>query len=452
MSARDARGAWTSGLGFVMATAGAAIGLGNVWRFPYITGANGGGLFVLIYLACIALVGLPIMIAELMIGRSTRLSTVSAFKSLTGPRSPWVGLGWLGIAGAFLVLSFYCVVSAWTLRYTVLAASGGLAGRSPDEIRVLFEDLVGSPWLSLVWLSVFMLLTVAVVLRGVKDGLERWSKILVPVLFVLLGGLLVRSFFLDGFGEGSRFVFGLHAERLSGGGVLEALGHAFFTLGAGLGGLLTYGSYLEGKEDIVVGSVVVCLLDTVVALVCCLILFAIIFSYGLPPSQGPGLIFVILPIAFAQMPGGAVLGALFFLLLFFAALTSAISILEVSTAYFVDERGWRRKSATLFAAGVTMVLAIPCALSGGGFFGGGMRRLVGKDWLAFVSDLATNWMAPLGGLGIALFVAWRLGEARRRLEFSTSRARRFYGGWLLVLRYVVPVAMLGVFFHAVGLF
>ena len=380
MGAQGARGAWTSGLGFVMATAGAAIGLGNVWRFFYITGANGGGLFVLIYFASIALVGLPIMIAEIMIGRSTQRSTVTAFKSLTGPRSPWVGLGWLGICGAFLVLSFYCVVSAWTLRYTVLAASGGLAGRGPDEIRALFGELVAHPGQSLLWLAAFMFLTLAVVLKGVKDGLERWAKILMPALFLLLGGLLVWSFFLDGFAAGSRFVFGLHAERLTGAGVLEALGHAFFTLGASLGELLTYSSYLDRKADFVSGSVVVAALDTAVSLVCCLILFSIIFSYSLEPSQGPGLVFVILPIAFVKMPGGVVLATLFFLALFFAALTSAISILEVSTAYFVDERGWRRSNATLFATKMATALAIPCALSStNGFFGASMQQLVSKN-------------------------------------------------------------------------
>ncbi len=453
-SGDSGRGSWASGAGFVLAAAGSAVGLGNVWRFPYITGENGGGLFVVVYLASIALVGLPIMVAEILIGRAARRSTVSAFKRLAGARSPWQGLGWLGVVAAFAILSFYAVVAGWALHYAWLAGRGGLAGLGPGEIAALFGGLRASPALNLLWLVVFMALTVSVVVLGVRKGLDRWSRILMPAFFVLLAGLLVRALTLDGFPRALGFVFGLHAERLTAGGVLEALGHSFFTLSLGMGGLLTYGSYLDSDDDVPRDAVTIAGLDTAIALLACLVIFPIIFTYELAPGQGPGLVFTTLPVAFARMPAGTLLATVFFVLLVFAALTSAISLLEVATAFFIDERGWPRRRAALVSGAAITLLAVPSALTGSSpLLGPRLEALAGRNWFDLVADLSTNWLLPCGGLGMAVFVAWRLGEPERRAQFAAgSRLGAGYAGWLAVLRYFVPLAVGAVFLHAVGLF
>jgi neurotransmitter:Na+ symporter, NSS family len=452
MSDTTTRGAWASRTGFILAAAGSAVGLGNLWRFPYITGQNGGGLFVLIYLLCILCIGLPVMIAEILVGRAAQRSTVTAFKTLAGPRSPWKALGGLGVVVAFLILSFYCVVAGWALHYTLLSARGGLHGRTPDEIQAFFGAVYGSVPLNLVWTVLFVALTVAVVWRGVHKGLEAWSRILMPGLLVLLLVLLARAATLGEFWHAFGFVFGLHAESLTGGGVIEAMGHSFFTLSLGMGGMLTYGSYLGKDADIPLMSAGIAGLDTLIALLACLVIFPITFSYGLEPTQGPGLIFTSVPIAFAQMPGGDLLATVFFALLVFAALTSSISLLEVAAAYFIDEKGWSRGRATLVSGAAVAVLAVPSALTGAtDLFGPRFVAWAGRDWFTLVSDLASNWSLPIGGMGMALFVAWRLPEALRRSEFASgSVLARGYVGWLIVLRFVVPLAIVAVFLRAVG--
>ena len=445
------RGSWASGFGFVLAASGSAIGLGNLWRFPYITGENGGGLFVLIYLACIALVGLPILMAEIALGRASGSSTVTAFRRLAGPRSWWTGVGWLGLAAAIMVLSVYAVVAGWALHYTFLAAIGQLSGLSPEESGARFGALYSSGWLNLFWSIVFMALTVGVVVGGVRRGIERGTRILMPALFVMLLILLGKALTLDGFGEAFNFVFGFHADRLTAGGILEALGHAFFTLGVGVGVMLTYGSYVGRDADIGKDAVVITGLDTLIALVACLVIFPITFSFGLEAGEGPGLVFTTLPVAFGQMPAGSLLATVFFALLVFAALTSSISLLEVPVAFLIDEWGWSRKRATLAAGGFIVLLGIPSALTGAvPFLGQGLQEIFGKNWFDLVFDTAANLMLPAGGLGFAIYTAWRLGEVRRREQFSSGLSARMYTSWLLVLRWLVPVAVVVVVLHALG--
>lgn len=448
------RGSWASGLGFILAAAGSAVGLGNIWRFPYITGQAGGGIFVLIYLACIALIGLPVMIGEIMIGRSAQRATVGAFKHHAGDRTPWRAVGWLGVAIAYMMLSFYGVVAGWTLHYTVFSASGALAGQSPEEIQAMFTVLNQDAMLNLLWFVLFMVITVLVVLGGVRRGIERWAIILMPTLLLMLVALLVHSTSLDGFSRAFDFVFSLNTDQLTSAGVLEAMGHAFFTLSVGMGGMLTYGSYLSRKESIVGGALAVGALDTLIALLACLVIFPITFSFAMEPAAGPGLVFTNLPIAFSQMPAGALLSTVFFALLVFAALTSAIALLEVATSYFIDERGWRRRKATIVSAAAVTVLGVPSALNGSSrFFGAGMQEALGADWFTLISGLVSNWMLPIGGLGMALFAAWVLPERLRRTEFTTgTRLGSLYRAWLVVLRLLVPLAVVAVFLHAIGLF
>ncbi|MDX1643389.1 MAG: sodium-dependent transporter [Thermoanaerobaculia bacterium] len=453
MSRDSARGSWASGLGFVLAAAGSAVGLGNVWRFPYITGENGGGLFVLIYLGAIALVGLPVMIGEILIGRAAQRSTVSAFKVLAGPTTRWRGLGWLGVVAAYSILSFYGVVAGWTLHYTLLSAGGTLAGKDAAEIQLLFQSLDQDGALSLLWFVLFMAATVAVVLGGVRRGIERWSVLLMPALLLMMLGLLWHAARLEAFPRAFDFVFGFDADKLTPAGVLEALGHAFFTLSVGMGGMLTYGSYLSRRESVVGNALAVGALDTLIALIACLIIFPITFSFGMEPAAGPGLIFASLPIAFAQMPAGRLLATTFFSLLLFAALTSAISLLEVAAAFFIDEKGWSRRKATIVSGlGITL-LGVPAALTGSTrLFGADFARLVGKEWFAWIADLASNWMLPVGGFLMAVFAAWILPERMRHQEFVTgTRLGRLYRGWLLLLRYFVPLAVVAVFLHSIGL-
>ena len=447
------RSHWGSRIGFILAAAGSAVGLGNIWKFPYVTGENGGGIFVLVYLACVVLVGLPVMIAEILIGRTTQSSPVGAFKSLAGTRSPWVGMGWLGVVSAFILLSFYSVVAGWSLHYTWLSISGQLAGLGPENMAPVFGNLNRSVEANLFWHLIFMGLTIAVVFGGVSKGVERWSRILMPALLVMMLVLLGNSLTLDGFGKAVQFLFGFHQDKFTAAGALEALGHAFFSLSLGMGAMLTYGSYLRRRDDIVGASVTISALDTCIALVASLMLFPIIFSYGMEPAAGPGLVFISVPIALSQMPGTTFLATIFFALLVFAALTSAISMLEVATSYLIDQRGWQRGRAAV-AAGLTIaLLGLPSALSGGTrLFGSGMEALVGRNWFDSLDYLVANWMLPLGGLGMALFTAWRMNQRLRREEFlSGSRLRGFYRSWLFLLKYPVPVAILLIFLNAVGL-
>ena len=446
------RAHWGSRVGFILAAAGSAVGLGNIWKFPYITGQNGGGVFVLTYLGCVALVGLPVMTAEILLGRASQKSPVGAFRKLAGPGSKWISIGWMGVASSFVILSYYSVVAGWALHYTWLSATGKLAGLGPEGTEPLFDQLFGSISLNLFWHAVFMGLTIAVVLGGVAKGLERWSRILMPALLVMLLILLGKASTLSGFGQGLDFVFGFHTEKFTAGGALDALGQAFFSLSLGMGSIVTYGSYLRRDDDIMSASITISALDTVIALMASMVLFPIIFSHGLAPAAGPGLVFISIPIALSQMPAGGFLATLFFALLVVAALTSAISMLEVSTSYLIDEKGWRRRRATLVAGLAIATIGIPSALSGGTrIFGSGFASVAGKNWFDSFDYIAANWMLPLGGLGIAVFTAWRLNEAIRHDHFlSGSRLGFFYRGWLSLLKFLVPVAIVFVFLHAVG--
>ena len=446
------RAHWKSRTGFILASAGSAVGLGNIWKFPYITGVNGGGAFVLVYLACIAFVGLPVMAAEILLGRSTQKSPVGALRQLAGRSSPWVSFGWLGVASSFVILSYYSIVAGWSLHYSWLAITGNIAGVPTESFQPTFDAVFASPSLNLFWHAVFMLLTAAVVIGGVSKGLERWSRILMPLLLFMMVALLIKSFTLEGFWKGFDFVFGFHSEQLTAAGVLEALGHAFFTLSLGMGSIMTYGSYLKEDDDIVAASITVSFLDTLIALLATLVLFPIIFTFGLEPSAGPGLVFITIPIALSQMAGGGLLAFTFFGLLVFAALTSAISMLEVTAAYFIDERGWTRRKATLISGAMVALVGIPSALSGGELFGDGFAGIFGRNWFDTFDYLASNWMLPLGGLGVAIYTGWKMDDKIRHHHFlSGTKLAVFFTGWLWLLKFLVPVAIALVFLHAVGL-
>ncbi|TPV95703.1 MAG: sodium-dependent transporter [Myxococcales bacterium FL481] len=446
---------WGSRLGFILAAAGSAVGLGNIWKFPYITGENGGGAFVAVYLVSIAVVGLPIMLAETLLGRMGQSSTVGTYAKLSSPRSGWVLAGWLGVLAAFMMLSFYSVVAGWTLHYVWLALSGGLTAVDAEHLPAVFNALRSDGPVNIAWHVAFMALTMIIVLGGIQRGLERAARVLMPALLGMLAGLLLYCTGLDGFGPAFDFVFGFHAEALTRDGVLEALGHSFFTLSLGMGAMLTYGSYMRQRDDFITTSIAITLLDTGVALMACLVLFPITFSYGMEPSAGPGLVFQNIPVALSTLPGASSLTVIFFLLLTFAALTSAISLLEVVCAYFIDERGWTRRQATLVLGGAITLFGVPSALSmSAAPFMADEHGLVGRNWFDSLDYLVSNWMLPLGGLLTALFMAWRVGDEARRVAFdrgtSLGGAGQVYLAWLQLLRFLVPITIALVMLHAVG--
>ena len=452
LSERPGRGHWGSRLGFILAAAGSAVGLGNVWKFPYVTGENGGGLFVVLYLLSIALIGIPVMIAEILIGRRAQRSPVGAFQRLAHEGTTWRVVGWMGVVAGFIILSYYSVVGGWTLSYALMSINRFFAGKTPEQIEGAFVALYQATDINIFWHFVFMVTTVGIVFGGIQKGIEAWSRVLMPALLVMLLVLLVDACFQPGFGEAVAFVFSPRADRLNPAGVLEALGQSFFTLSLGMGAMLTYGSYLEKDHDIVGSSIVIAVLDTLVALTACLVLFPIIFSFNMPRAAGPGLVFQSMPIAFSQMVGGTVLSLIFFLLLFFAALSSAISLLEVVVSTIIDQLRWSRERTVLLTGTLIFLFGIPSAIAGSGSLFGEWANIFGKNFFDSADYLASNWLLPLGGLFIAIFVGWVIPREVREEEFKRgSRLARLFPVWNFALRWLVPVAILLLWLFSVEL-
>jgi NSS family neurotransmitter:Na+ symporter len=442
-------GEWSSRVAFILAATGSAVGLGNIWKFPYITGQYGGGAFVLVYLACIAVIGIPIMMAEVLIGRRGRQSPVNTMRTLAeeeGRNALWQYLGWAGVLSGFLILSFYSVVAGWAMAYVPRLASGMFNGASPDKVGTIFSDLISDPERLLAWHTLFMGLTMIVVSRGVRSGLEQAVRVLMPTLFLLLLVLVGYSLSTADFAGGVRFLFAPDFSKLSWEGVLVAMGHAFFTLSLGMGAIMVYGSYLPRHASIAKTTIIIAGADTLVALLAGLAIFPLVFSHGLAPAAGPGLIFQTLPIAFGQMWGGAFFGFLFFILLSFAAWTSAISLIEPIVAWLVENRGLTRIKATVLAGGITWTLGLGSLLSLNLWQD---FKIIKWGILDFVDILTTNVMLPLGGLAIAVFAGWIMSRESTRDELAI-RNPLLYGLWRFFVRYITPVAVVVVFLNAIG--
>ncbi|MGD8376196.1 MAG: sodium-dependent transporter, partial [Acidobacteriota bacterium] len=400
MSATAGRGEWSSRLGFILAAAGSAIGLGNIWRFPYTAGQYGGGAFVLVYLLFVAAIGMPVILAELSLGRRTKRNAVGAFRALF-PRSWWPAVGGLGVVTGFGILSFYSVIAGWTLKYAWWSATGKFSGYiGGDESAALFEHLTGDGWSMILLTGLFLALTAVVVQRGVSAGIERSVKVLMPIFFLLLVLLVLRSVTLEGAGEGLEFLFDFDLSKLNAGAIVSALGQALFSLSIGMGAMITYGSYFPKDEDLPSAGVTVAIFDTAIALVAGLMIFPALFHAGQEPTAGPGLVFVVMPTIFSSFPGGAVaatlFGTAFYVLLAIAALTSTISLLEVIVAYFIDERGWSRPGATWLLAGTCFVLAVPSALSNGAVSWLSSLPGVGMDFLSLANIIFGNYFLSIG--------------------------------------------------------
>lgn len=576
----EQRAQWGSRMGFVLAAAGSAVGLGNIWKFPYITGENGGGLFVLIYLGCILLVGLPIMMAEIMIGRAAQKQPIAAFEELQGGRSGWSAVGWLGVVAGFVILSYYVVVAGWAMDYTLksmsdfggkvsesaqleamvyrakaskkdmkeavvaervkhatrtdisrikakapqrawktyeklylkaLKEAGGSDGKrdllledasiraavdtvtpllqeievvkqkagatakadleklsdadlrteaqTVERRRLLYEKfdtafgaLATDGWTSTFWAALFMLLTILIVATGVARGIERACMVLMPTLMGLMAFMVLYGAFQPGFSQALAFVFEPDPSRLRPSGVLEALGHAFFTLSLGMGAMVTYGSYQANKRRLIGTSVTIAGLDTLVALMACLMIFPITFSYGQAPTGGPGLVFKSMPLAFAEIGGGGMLlSTAFFGLLFFAALTSAISLLEVVASYLIDKKGWARPKAAWAVGGAILLFALPSAFgSDADFKLGSWSATYGQSFFDVMDYLATNWMLPLGGLFIAIYAGWIMPKRLRDAELADASAGA-QALWLWSVRIIAPALVILVLLQKVGI-
>ncbi len=434
-SVNNSRGNWSSKLGFVLAAAGSAIGLGNIWGFPTQTGLNGGAVFVFVYLICVLIVGIPVMVAEFTIGRAARNDPVGSFKALV-PGSAWKYVGVLGVVTGLVILSYYSVVAGWTLKYLWRTLTEGATPHSAAQIAEQFESFTAGGIGPLFFHLVFMALTIWVVTGGIEGGIEKATTVLMPVLFGLLLLLVLRSVTLPGAAEGVSFYLKPDFGKISGDVVLAAMGQAFFSLSLGMGAMITYGSYLPQKEDLFSSAVYVSLSDLLIAFLAGFAIFPALFTVpGLRPDQGPSLIFLVLPNIFSQIPLGQIFGAAFYLLLAIAALTSSISLLEVVVAYFIDQKGWPRRRAALVVGSAAFVLGIPSAFSQGylPLFAGFLEQadfLFGKVALM------------VGGLLICLFVGYRWGIAAAVEEIRRSNPRfRWRSVWAVLVRFVCPLAI-----------
>ena len=407
---------WGSRLGFILAAAGSAVGIGNIWKYPHIAGSNGGAAFTLVYLLCILVVGMTIVIAEFAIGRKTQLSPVGAFEKLA-PGSHWRWVGFLGVASAFVILAFYGVVGGWIMKYIFIALSGGFdsLNNNPDAAKDLFVTFTESTWTPIFFQIAFMSICMFVIINGVKDGIENWSKVMMPIIVGLLFVLAIRGLTLPGGDEGLKFLFLPRFEELTASAIVSALGHAFFTLSLGMGTMITYGSYLDKEQNLLKSALWVLALDTFIAILAGIAIFTTVFALKADPAGGAGLIFFILPSVFPQLAYGSIWGFLFFGLLFMAALTSAISILEVVTAYFIDQKGWSRKKATIQFGLVITLVGVFCSLSlGGGVnitssLGPGFAKIFGSTFFDFLDNLSSKYMLPIGGMFTALFILSKWG-------------------------------------------
>jgi NSS family neurotransmitter:Na+ symporter len=444
----DDRGQWGSSIGFVLAAAGSAIGLGNIWRFPYVTGQNGGGAFVILYLACILFICLPYLFAELVVGRSSHKNPVGAIKAIS-PHTPWWLVGGLGVLTGVFILSYYGVIAGWVFGYVF---KGTLAH------DVTFGDFIANPGVVIPLFALFLFLTMLVVLGGIEHGIERFSKILMPLLLILMIGVIMRGLSLPGAMEGLEFYLKPDFSAITGKTVLAALGQAFFSLSLGMGAMITYGSYLPKTSNIRNAGASVAIFDTGIALLAGLMIFPAVFATGHDPGEGPALVFVTLPTVFDAMPGGQWVAILFFVLLSIAALTSTVSLLEVVVSYVVDEHRWSRRKSVITVGIITFLVGLPSALSQGAvpaLGGEGFSVLGQTDFLSLMDYVWGNISLALGALLLSVFVGWIWGRRGPETELRTgadSLSPTTVHLWWIFLRFVCPLVIFVVLLNIFGVF
>ncbi|MBU1689601.1 MAG: sodium-dependent transporter [Gammaproteobacteria bacterium] len=450
MTQTQHRSHWTSRWTFILATAGSAIGLGNIWKFPYMTGVNGGSAFVLVFLACIAVVGIPLLMCEIMLGRRAQRNPVDGMAALAkeaGAPALWRWVGIMGLIAGMLILAFYSVIAGWVLDYVVRAASGSFKGIDGAMAQSQFDAFLAAPLELGLWHSLFIVMTMSVVARGVNSGLEKANNILMPALFAILLVLLGYSLAEGDVARSADFMFTPDFSKVTPVVVLSALGHAFFSLSLGMGAVMVYGSYLQRHVSIARTSLFVALADTAIGLLVGLAIFSLVFANGLEPAAGPGLIFQTLPIAFGKMPGGAFIGTLFFLLVAFAAWTSAISLVEPAISWLTENTRLTRKGAALLIGLTDWLLGIAVLLSFNVWKD--VRLLFSLGIFDTLDKLTTNILLPLGGLLMALFAGWVMKTHHVQDELNVSAWP--YQLWRFTIRFVSPLAIIAIFLYLFGL-
>ena len=433
----------------MFAAIGSAVGLGNIWKFPYMTGENGGAAFVLVYLACVVLIGLPIMMAEIVLGRRGRYSPVQTMRRLAeqdGHSTNWQGIGWLGMLAGLMILSFYVVISGWTAAYLVDSLSNTFQGFDQASAEGHFNQLVGNPWRLLGWHTLMVILVAWVIMHGVNRGIEQATTVLIPSLFALLLLLVGYAALYGDFSSGIRYLFAFDYAQISPEVVLKAMGQAFFSLSIGMGAIMVYGAYLPRQFSIPEAVGVVVTADVLVAILMGIALFPIVFASGMEPGAGPGLIFQTLVIAFGQMPGGWLVGILFFALTLIAAWTSAISLLEPAVSWLVDSHGMRRRTATLGSSVVIWLAGLGTVVS---FNVGSDWKLYGSNFFEWMDYLTSNVMLPVGGILIAIYAGWMV--KRSVLEDQADLGNGWlFKSWLWLVRLLVPTAVFLILLHGFG--
>ncbi|QPJ64327.1 MAG: sodium-dependent transporter [Candidatus Nitrohelix vancouverensis] len=448
---KSIHGEWSSRFTFILAATGSAIGLGNIWKFPYIAGENGGGAFVFVFLICVLVLGLPLIIAEVAIGRYGRQNPINSISNIVEENKShpmWAVTGWLCLLSGFIIFSFYSVISGWVFSYGLQMGLGTFQNISPDDSIKIFNQFLSQPWTLLFWHSLFSLLTLLVVAKGVQTGIEKAVEILMPVLLILILTLLAYALSTGKFMEGLRFMFDFDFSKLTGESILIAMGQAFFTLSLASGAMMIYGSYLPRGISIPKACFMIAAADTAIAILAGLAIFPIVFAHGLEPASGPGLIFQTLPVAFGNMFGGQVFGALFFMLLLLAAFTSAISMIEATVAWLVENHDMTRNKASLLGGLGAWLLGLGTLLSFNLWSG---KTLFGKNFFENIDYLVTNIMMPLGGILIALFASWVMSKHSILNELGIKEGPGFWV-WRVSAGLIAPVLVLLVFFHSIEFF
>ena len=435
---------WSSHTGFILAAIGGAVGLGNIWKFPYIAGSSGGGAFVIVYLFVVALVAIPILMAELMLGRSGRQSppTAMLINAEKENRSRWwSGVGWIGAGAGFLILSFYSVVGGWVLDYVFVSVTGGFSGIEPAGAQARFGSVLSNPLRMMLSFTLFLGITGIIISAGLRNGIERATGILMPTLFLMLLVLIAYSAVKGDMAAGFSFLFTVDFGKINPSIMLSAVGHAFFSVGVSMGLMMAYGAYLPQDVSIPKTAVVIAGADTLVAIMAGLVIFPLVFANGLAPGEGPGLIFVTLPIAFGNMPAGSLFGAVFFLLLLFAAITSSIAIMEPAVAWVEEQRGLNRKTSAAIVTSCIWLLGIGSVLSFN--IWAEVKPVAGKTIFDLVDYLTANLMMPIGGMLIAIFAGWYMRRSTLADELQISSSWLFQT-WRFLIRTVVPLAIAGI--------
>ena len=434
---------WTGRVGFLMAAIGSAIGLGILWKFPYTVGENGGGLFLLTYFICLIVVGVPLFIAEIILGRSSQRAAVGAYTLHDIKKRGWKITGWFGVAASFLIMSFYSVIAGWGMSYILMSLSGFYHNLTHEKAAQTYALLLSSGDISLFWHLIFTAITTGIVIGGVRKGVEKWSKMMTKVLLALLVLLFLYALRLDGLKQAIEFIFYPNPQAFKLSSAIEALGLAFWTLSIGQGIMISYGSYMKRSESVVQMCGIVATSVMVASLLAALIIFPVVFTFGLEPHAGPGLIFQTLPYLFANLPGSFALSTLFFILFVFTALTSAIPLVEVVASNLMELKNISRKRAALIVGIATALFGIPSAYAQNPSFFSNWSAIYGMDFLQTVNHLVSIWIIPVGGLLSALFVGWVMDQKVVCEEFALGTKRGYlYGPWRFFIRWMIPLTIL----------